>query len=168
MQIVISDSSCLLELHKAELLIKMVNLPFTFVVPQPLFDDELDSIGAAEKQQLIALGLQIITLPGEQVKAAQDYSNQNKRASIYACFALVIAESAENAILLTGDDALRVLAEDKSIETCGLFWTLDMLEQYALVDRLRLISILEQFQSNPFMMLPENEIKARIRKLRVS
>jgi hypothetical protein len=147
----------------------MVNLPFTFVVPQPLFDDELDSIGSAEKQQLIALGIQIITLPGEQVKAAQDYSNQNKRMSIYACFALVIAESAaENAILLTGDDALRVLAEDKSIETCGLLWTLDMLEQYALVDRLRLISILEQFQSDPFMMLPENEIKARIRKLRMS
>lgn len=146
----------------------MANLPITFVVPQPLFDDELDLIGSAEKQQLIALGIQIITLPGEQVKAAQDYSNQNKRVSIYACFALVIAESAENAILLTGDDALRFLAEDKSIETCGLFWTLDMLEQYALVDRLRLISILEQFQSNPFMMLPENEIKARIRKLRMT
>lgn len=166
MQIVISDSSCLVDLYKSQLLIQMVNLPFTFAIPQPLFDDELDSISPNEKRQLVALGMQIITLPGEQVKIAQDYSNEYRRVSIYDCFALVVAESTENAILFTGDKALKTIAEEKNIETRGVLWAIDLLEQYGFVDKSRLISVLEQFLIDRLVWLPENEIKIRLKRLR--
>lgn len=168
MQIVISDSSCLIDLHKAQLLVEMVALPFTFAIPQPLFDDELDSITPEEKQQLVELGMQIITLPGDQVTTAQGYYNQFRRVSLYDYFALVVAESTQDAILFTGDSALRNLAAEKNIETRGVLWAVDMLDHHEVVDKPRLISVLEQFQADPLVWLPEKEIKIRLRRLKKS
>lgn len=108
----------------------------------------------------------VINWPGEQVKTAQDYSNAHIRLSIYDYFALVAVEATENAILFTGDNALRALAESKDIETRGVLLAFDMFEQHESVDKARFISILEQFLKDPLVWLPENEIKVRIRKLR--
>jgi hypothetical protein len=166
MQIVISDSSCLIDLHKAQLLTEIVNLPFTFAIPQPLFDDELDSIPVEEKQQLLELGMQVIILPGEQVSMAQTYSNQHRQVSLYDCFALVVAEVTENSTLFTGDKALRALAESKDIETHGVLWAIDMLEEHSVIALPRLVSILEQFLNDPLVRLPEREVKSRIRRMR--
>ena len=64
MRIVVSDSSCLIDLRKVSLLDALLRLPFEFLIPNTLFEDELLKFTAAQKKALLRGGLQVIDLPG--------------------------------------------------------------------------------------------------------
>ena len=56
MRIVVSDSSCLIDLRKVSLLEALLELPYEFVIPNTLFEDELLKFTVAQKHALIRRG----------------------------------------------------------------------------------------------------------------
>jgi hypothetical protein len=119
MRIIISDTSCLIDLRKAALLTAFLRLPLKNRIPNTLFADELLSFSAEEKKNLIAAGLKVVDLPGPQVSRAREVMLAQPRLSIHDGFAFALAETHTGCILLTGDSALRALAERRRIEVHG-------------------------------------------------
>lgn len=70
MQIIISDSSCLIDLRKAELLKAFLLLPYEIVIPNTLFEEELLRFSEQEKKSLLEDGLKVLDLPGTGVRRA--------------------------------------------------------------------------------------------------
>ena len=67
MRIVVSDSSCLIDLRKASLLDVFLRLPYEFLIPNTLFEEELLKFTDEEKNILLHGGLQVMDLPGGTV-----------------------------------------------------------------------------------------------------
>ena len=109
MRIVVSDTSCMIDLKKGGLLEAMLQLPYSFVMPDTLFENEWLGLSEGEKRALLNLGLEVHTLPGPLVQRAAQYFNQHARLALNDCFALVLAEQIEDCILLTGDGLLHLL-----------------------------------------------------------
>jgi hypothetical protein len=59
MRIVVSDSSCLIDLRKVSLLDALLGLPCEFLIPDTLFEGELLKFTPAQKKSLIRGGLKV-------------------------------------------------------------------------------------------------------------
>ena len=62
MQVLVSDSSVLIELAKRDVLSRMFQLPFQFAVPDVLFELELVELGRYDQQYLLDVGLSVQSL----------------------------------------------------------------------------------------------------------
>lgn len=165
MRIVVSDTSCIIDLRKAALLQETLRLPYTFVTVNTLFEDEWLSLSDDEKQVLCEQGLEVRDLPGTSVQRAQRYFNRHRRLKLNDCFALSLAEDTKDRILLTGDGLLRRIAEANGIEARGELWITDELETHGIVAPARLLDALRLFQQDALVFLPKDEILRRIRRL---
>ncbi|SNY60164.1 hypothetical protein SAMN06297129_3913 [Pseudooceanicola antarcticus] len=65
--IVVNDASCLIDLKKGELLHVLLRLPYRFIVPLPIREEELLDFTAQEWRMLEDGGLATYDLPGEEV-----------------------------------------------------------------------------------------------------
>src|SRR6267142_1254086 len=110
MRIIVSDTSCIIDLGKGSLLGAVLTLPYTFVMPDVLFADELIDFGPIARPELLALGFRVVELDGEGTRRASEYFAQYRRLSLYDCFALALAAQTADCILLTGDGTLRQIA----------------------------------------------------------
>ena len=119
MRIVISDSSCLIDLRKASLLDAFLRLPYELLIPDTLFEEELLKFTPAQKRSLVRGGLKVVDLPGESVLRAQQIARDMPHLSIHDGFAFALAESCQGCILLTGDGPLRALANAQDMEVHG-------------------------------------------------
>ena len=70
MRLIVSDSSCLIDLRKASLLEAFLGLPYEILIPNTLFEEELVRFTQEQKDLLIQGGLQVMDLPGESVLRA--------------------------------------------------------------------------------------------------
>ena len=70
-QVVISDSSCLIDLRKTSLLEAFLRLPYEILIPNTLFEEELLKFSSAQKRAMLRSGLKVVDLPGERVLRAQ-------------------------------------------------------------------------------------------------
>lgn len=165
MRIIVSDTSCIIDLRKAALLRETLRLPYTFVTVNTLFEDEWLSLSAHEKKELCYQGLEVRDLPGPAVQRAQRHFNQHRRLRLNDCFALALAEDTNDSILLTGDGLLRRVANDNGIEARGVLWITDELEAHRVVTPARLLDALRLFQHDPLVFLPKDEILRRIRRI---
>lgn len=165
MPIVVSDTSCMIDLRKAGLLQALLRLPHTFVMPDTLFEDEWLCLGAAEKRALCDLGLEVRSLDGPLVARAGRYFNRHARLKLGDCFALVLAEDIGDCILLTGDSPLRGIAENNGIEVHGVLWATDEMEAHEIVAPAELHAALRLFHDDDLVFLPEAELLRRIRRL---
>jgi hypothetical protein len=163
MRIIVSDTSCLIDLRKAALLAEFLRLPFEILIPNTLFQDELLSFTTEEKRTLKA-GLKVVDLPGPQVSRARDVIRAQPRLSIHDGFAFALAETHPGCILLTGDSGLRTLAELSQIEAHGVLWVCDRLLESKLVTAERLHSTLSKLATDPAVRLPKRELAAYIRR----
>ena len=166
MRIIVSDTSCMIDLRKAALLDTILALPYTFVLPDTLFEDEWLFLSASDKKMLLADGLEVRELPGPSVTRAAAHFNRHRRLTLNDCFALVLAEDIENSILLTGDGSLRAIAEGNGIEVRGVLWVIDELESHGIVPLRRLHDTLQLFHDDDLVFLPVDEVVRRIRRLR--
>lgn len=166
MRIIVSDSSCLIDLHKGGILRAIFDLPYTYVIPQPLFDDELLSIPKVEKRALISLGLRVEILDGAQVSRAVTYRNDNRSLNINDCFALVLTEDTEDALLFTGDRRLKNLATDNGLEVRGLLWAIDQFMEHSSAHLPKLPPAIDVFINDELVWLPRGELLRRQRQLR--
>ena len=68
--VVVNDASCLIDLKKGELLHVLLRLPYRFIVPLPIREEELLDFTAQEWRMLEDGGLATYDLPGEEVARA--------------------------------------------------------------------------------------------------
>lgn len=163
MRVLISDSSCLIDLRKASLLETFIQLPYELVIPDILFERELINFSEAEKK-ILQQGVRIESLPGEGVERAIAVNQANVSLSLNDCFALVIAERTTNSILLAGDRKLRIVARETRVEVHGILWVVDEMFEASLATAQQLHGILLAFRDDPLVRLPRNELARRIER----
>ncbi len=164
MRIVVSDSSCLIDLRKVSLLDALLRLPCEFLIPNTLFEDELLKFTSVQKKALVRGGLQVIDLPGERVLRAQAVMRQAPRLSVHDGFAFALAESHPGCILLTGDGELRSLATKHKMEVHGVLWVIDEIHRNRIVKPKMLLAALRAFSSDSTVRLPRREVTAFIKR----
>lgn len=164
MRIIVSDSSCLIDLRKVDLLEAFLRLPYEILIPNTLFEDELLKFTAAQKRALLDAGLRVIDLPGESVLRAREILLLAPRLSIHDGFAFALAESHDGCILVTGDRALRALAEEHSIEVHGVLWIVDVIHENRLADAKALQIALKTLEADESTRLPRRELTAYIKR----
>ena len=167
MRIIVSDSSCLIDLRKASLLRAFLKLPYEIVIPDTLFDEELLKFTDAEKQMLLDSGLKVLELPGVGVSRAQAMASGFPSLSLHDCFAFALAESSPGCILLTADGSLRSTAEIHGIEVHGVLWAIDEMTKSTTVTVAEVLHALELFASNPTIFrLPARELRTYLKRYR--
>lgn len=158
MPILVSDTSILIDLERADLLEEMFLLPFEFAVPDLLYGRELSGeLG----DRLIELGLRIEILTPAELRRATIVNRQNVRLSVPDTFAFAIAE-ARGWGLLTGDAALRELATAERIEMHGVLWLFDQLADGNHIQFDRLHDGLSKLFAHPRCRLPASEVRRRL------
>lgn len=167
MRVVISDSSVLIDLAKIRLIETTLALPYEFVIPDVIFADELIDLKHYQREQLIKLGFKIGSLTGEQVSTVYQYGLSYKPLAINDCFALVLAESIEQAILLTGDSNLRKTAQRHRVETHGIIWLCEQMRERLTVENKALLVALETLRDDPRTRIPKRELNRLIDQLKV-
>jgi len=129
MQLLISDSNIIIDLDVCELLEHMFQLPFSFAVPDILYLEELKD----QHGNLPAFGLQVKSLSSDSVDRAIGLQIKYVETSPNDLFALTLAQQEECA-LLTGDQALRVAAEQEDVELKGTIWVVEKLITEGIID----------------------------------
>lgn len=166
-RVIVSDSSCLIDLRKASLLDTLLRLPYEFLIPNTLFEDELLKFTAAQKKALIRGGLKTIDLPGERVLRARQVVRNIPALSVQDGFAFALAESHAGCILLTGDGDLRALAAKHRIEVHGVLWVLDEIHRNRLATPGTLLSALRLFAADPTVRLPSRDLAASLNRYEI-
>lgn len=165
MRIIINDSSALIDLAKTRLLENLLRLPYRFVIPDVLYADELITLHHYRREQLLDIGFVLGELDGPQVGKASEYSHRYPALSLNDCFALVMAETTLDAVLLTGDQQLRRVAEQHRVETHGILWILDQAYEQGAVEAAALHAALLMLANDPLTRLPGKELQRRIQDL---
>ena len=159
--VVVSDTSVLIDLERGKLLEAAFRLPFAFAVPDLLYEQELKANDGA---RLLELGLRITELDSDGAAAAQTYSLREPALSLPDSFALALAVRSEWA-LLTGDAALRKVAEALGVDCHGLLWLLDLMLSVQAATHGELHSGLLAISRHPRCRLPKAEVRKRLSRL---
>ena len=162
MRIVVSDTSCMIDQRKASLLEDLRRLPYSFAIPDILFEDERLCISDGKKIALRQRGLEVRKLSGTSVTRVQRYFNEHNPLKLNDCFALALAEDIECSILLTGDRSLRDVSRGNGADVRGVLWITDELEKHDIVPLPRLYDALQLFHDDNLVFLPRNEIIRRL------
>lgn len=160
MKVLVSDTSVLVDLERGSLLGATFSLPVTLAVPDLLYEQELSNHNGP---QLLNLGLKLLELDGQGVEIANNYRKQVRTISLPDSFALALAKTSDF-ILLTGDGALRNLAETEKVECHGVLWILDFLEQAQVVATTNLYEGLNKIANHPRCRLPKHEVTVRLNR----
>lgn len=160
MDVLVSDTSVIIDLERAELIEHVFALPYRFVIPDALYEQEIKGYGG---ERLLALGLQVRPLTGEQLAEAQRLRSLERRISIHDSYALSLAK-AEAAILLAGDAAMRRLAEAEEVRCHGVLWVFDRVEEHQIVNAAALHAGLSRVIAHPRCWLPRDMVDQRLRR----
>ncbi len=141
-----------------------LRLPYEFLIPNTLFEEELLKFTDAQKRMLLQGGLKIVDLPGERVLRAQQVIRQVPQLSVHDGLAFALAESHPGCVLLSGDRELRKLASEHEIEVHGILWILDEIHRCKLATASHLVSVLTSFSTDTTVRLPRKEVALYIRR----
>lgn len=158
MSVLVSDTSVLIDLERAQLLEDMFRLPFEFAVPDLLYERELTGVLG---NQLVALGLRVEVLTPAELSRATAVRRQNTRLSVPDTFGFAIAQS-RRWIFLTGDGSLRELAVAEGLHIHGVLWLFDQFSDGDHVPSDRLYDGLSTLFAHPRCRLPAAEVRCRI------
>ena len=162
MKVLVSDTSVLIDLERGTLLETCFLLPFQFVVPDLLYERELKNHGG---DNLLRLGLRIEELDSTGVACALRYRREQPLLSLPDSFALALA--ARNTwTLLTGDGALRGLANEERVDCHGVLWLLDQMFEVSAASANELYAGLKAISAHPRCRLPKAEIRKRLGRWR--
>jgi predicted nucleic acid-binding protein len=163
--VVVNDASCLIDLRKGQLLHVLLQLPYQFIVPLPIREEELLDFTPEEWRVLEDGGLTTYDLSGDEVALVMALKREHRGLSANDCFALVTAAKQENGILLTGDNQLRKVASSKEVRVHGVLWIIDELLAAGACETELLISAVEIWRDDRAVFLPNAEIEKRLRNL---
>ncbi len=158
LNVLVSDTSVLIDLDRGALVEATFQLPFEFTVPDLLYQRELRGHGGPE---FVRMGLRIEELDGDGVSLALGYLRKRRSLSLPDSFALALAKT--NAwTLLSGDRELRELTEEENVQCHGVLWLLDKMFEHCVIDPDRLCTGLDKIAAHPRCRLPKSEIRKRI------
>lgn len=160
--VVVNDASCLIDLKKGQLLHVLLKLPYKFIVPLPIREEELLDFSPQDWRMLEDAGLVTYDLPGEEVAQVLALKREHSRLSANDCFALVTTTGQENGILLTGDNLLRKAAKARAVRVHGVLWVIDELHAAEVCEVELLISALQIWRADETVFLPVGEIDKRL------
>src|SRR5262249_3821087 len=138
------------------------------IVPSNTSPDKLLHLGPVSKDDLRALGLQVVELDLQGTSRAFEHVAQYRALKVNDYFALALAEQTPDCILLTGDSFLCRIDTEMGIEVHGVLWTIDELERTSLATAQQLYDALSLFEQDSLVFLPKDEIRQRLRRLRRS
>lgn len=139
-------------------------LPYTYLMNQDAFDEELLS-PPDFKEQLLSAGLVSTELTDAEFFLAEEYGLRYRKLSTHDRIALAIAKQ-RNITLLTGDQALRKAANAEGVSLIGTIGILDQLHNRELITTTEYVDCLKALQSNngKIIRLPARELEERIRQ----
>jgi predicted nucleic acid-binding protein len=156
--LLISDTSILIDLERGDVAEAAFRTSHELAVPDVLFKRELEPYNGA---QLRALGLKVLPLEPSGVGLAAGYRVREPKISFIDSMALALAK-ATTSILLTGDAALRALADQETVECHGLLWLFDVFENEATLEVATLHAALTRIRDHPNCRLPRHEVDKRL------
>lgn len=159
MILLVSDTSVLIDLERGDLLSVAFATGVPMVVPDLLYNKELEPYNGA---YYLSLGLQVLTLQPDEVSFAQLVKNERKPLSLPDCFALSCARRKDH-VLLTGDGPLRAAAKNYGVEMYGLLWLLDGLAESGAATHAALYEGMTKISQGPRCRLPKAEIQKRLK-----
>lgn len=164
MIVLVSDTSVIIDLERADIVAAVLGLPYEFVVPDALYEAELKPY---DGHLLLAQGLRIEALNEAELAHATLARRAHNRLSLPDTFALALAEL-RGWTLLAGDGLLRAQAQERKVECHGTLWVFDQLEASAMMDFASLASCLERLSLHPRCRLPKREIGIRLDRYRIA
>lgn len=162
MPFLVSDTSVIIDLDRGDLLDLAFQLGDQLVVPDLLFERELDEVFG---ERLRALGIMIESLNAAEVTRATVLLRNQQRLSIADTFAFALAHGRQWT-LLTGDRVLREVSEAEGVAVHGTLWVVDQIEAQGLCDHPTLLDRLTQAVSHPRCRLPRREVEVRLKRYR--
>lgn len=164
--VVVNDASCLIDLRKGRLLHLLLQLPYRFIVPLPIREEELLEFRPQEWRMLEDCGLTTYDLPSEEVAQVSALKRKHSHLSANDCFALVVTACQEDGILLTGDGLLRRVATERGVQVHGVLWVVTELRAAGTCEVELLVSALEIWRDDAAVFLPDAEIENLLRSFR--
>lgn len=128
MLLLISDASVLIDIEHSELTSAMFSLPYQFAVPDVLFVEELSE----RHGRLLEFGLQSKIMNGDLINEAVGLRQKYSKPSVNDLLALTLAKH-EGCQLLTGDKALREVAQVFNVEVHGTIWLVQQMIQHGKI-----------------------------------
>jgi len=126
--LIISDTSVLIDVECSGLTKAMFSLPWQFGVPDILFVKELSTKHA----HLLDFGLISITMNGNQISEVYNLRQKYIKTSVNDLLALILAKHAD-CPLLTGDKALKGVAEQLNVQVHGTIWLVQQMIQHNII-----------------------------------
>ena len=160
--LVVGDASCLIDLHKVDLLPAMLKLPHQFAVLLTVRHSELMDLTDRQWRHLDDAGLCTFDLSPTLVEEARRVERAHPRLSLNDSFCLVAVRHQDHGMLLTGDRRLRRAAEVEGVRVHGVLWVIDQLHEAGVCCATRLIVALESWRDDPAVFLPPEEIGRRL------
>ena len=158
MDVLVSDTSVLIDLERGTLIQACFELPYRFCVPDVLYERELKDYGGAE---LVTLGLEVIESDETITKTATGYARKKQALSAPDSFSLALA-SANDWCLLAGDGELRETANSIGVECHGVLWVLDELHVKQISQPQTLFDGLTAISGHTRCRLPKVEVQHRL------
>lgn len=129
--ILVGDTNIWIDLKAGGLLKAAFSLPFTYVVPDLLYEDELKEY---EGPDLLHLGLKVEALSEDEITVAEDLATRHPRPGRMDIIALSLA-LARGWDLLSGDSGLREAAQREGCRVHGTLWILRELVKAGILSR---------------------------------
>ena len=159
-RVLVSDTSILIDLERGNLLEAAFGLECDFSVPDLLYKDELADYNGDD---LLGLGLRVEELDGDGVTRALGYREQQSLLSLPDAFALSLAKM-NGYVLLTGDGALRQLAEDEDVDCHGVLWVLERMNHEGAAPIQALHDGLQTIAAHPRCRLPKRAVNEILKR----
>ena len=159
MQVLVSDTSVLIDLERGSLLESALRLPFTFAVPDLLYKRELEHHSG---DYLLRLGLTVEELDGKGLALARGYRRRRRSLSFPDSLALALAKT-NSWTLLSGDGELRTMAAEEQVDCHGVLWLTDRMFEHDPAEAIDLCKGLEAIRDHPRCWLPKAEITKRLK-----
>jgi len=157
----VTDANVWRDLHVGQVLASAFELKATFVVTDLMFAELYIPPGS----MLQTWGLQIVSLNGEELEEVVELGSRYPRPSRQDLSGLFLAQR-RNALLLTGDGALRAAAENEEVEVHGTLWVMDQLVDSEIIASREGARALQLMADHPKRRLPMKELQKRVRKWR--
>jgi len=150
------DTSVLIDLYHAHILIVTFRLPFRMLAPDVIIDE----LRADSGRQVVQDGAEVATFSPDEILRIEKLARKHRRVSVNDLFALHLAQR-ERAVLITGDGSLRALAESQDVAVHGVLWVLDELVNGGFLSQGEAANALRAMQSHK-ARLPHKEVLKRL------
>jgi hypothetical protein len=158
--LLISDANILIDMEAGGLLETFFLLPEQIGIPDILYREEIEP----ESPGLESLGLILLEINGSYVDYACNLPSQYGTVPSHNDYLALALAKQEGCPLLTGDRALRAVAEAEKVETMGTIWVLENLVRNAVIDAQSALDSLEKMKQSG-RRLPWNDADRILRAL---